>query len=501
MDSTFPLIDQAAIEEEIGAWKGVLQDFSYFEGNVSNKVNQIKDTWQGAASKRFFGWWWGAGGEPGTGGAKGDVETWEQMIRIIIAALEEFNGRVDGINGPLRMANQIVAAQVKPNGFIEVPLVPIKPPHGERHLDANTKSELFFRLPKGTMYAQDVHAPYRVYLGFEPSLPPVASGSPFPYEPYNVMVPGGEDRAETPKWFRPANDYATQAAEAFKDACNACLNKLNRHIVQGLSHDVHTLKPYAAQYQPGPTKPEVYQGSAFPTEDPIWAELTGTKALPGRTYHRPWNFNEKDVLRSVTPRSGKGPLLEGGGDPFDPVTPSWYFGPSVASEVLGVFEKYGIPALSALLATVGLPEVAAGLDGIFDSGAFLAGLEDLASSGAIDGLVVNGASSALKGYDIAVDAKKVGSVSEAIAKMIVGDEAPKASQETVDKLIGIVKDKLVEKIKEGIPGTGPDGQPRYLVDPSKLVSASGIKDSGTRSILDPIPNEPFFGGKPGPKAP
>lgn len=475
--NVFQPIDTTALEEEIGAWEGVLQELSYFHGNVANKVNQIKTTWVSPASKRFFEWWWGSADNPNAGlGAKADLETLEKMITAVIAAIKRFNLAVDDINRLLLTASEIIDAHAYAPGLWRAWVV--TPQDKSKHV-----GDVVYSQPSGTLHAQKIVDGLKCYITFFE-----LQGLPFPYGDGTLTNTG---IIQTPQWYLDANRSAHKAAEAYVVACNDCITKLTG-MLKRLSPKIHKLTPFTNEFQ-YPWSPVEYVGSSQRL-DPTWAALTGEKYVPGDKYYRPWNIKDEapHSLRTVTYKPGHAAELAGGGDPFDPVAPKWYFSPSTLSKVVDYFAKYGVPVLSVLLASTGVGAIADLVDGIFDSGAFLAGVGDFAAGGSVEGLAISGVGTALDGFDIVVDATKVKSVAEFLAKQLVGDEVPEGYTESADQLIAKVRDKLIEKIKAG---TEKDGQ--YLIDPSQIVSGD-IEGSGKQSIVSPIQANPgFFSGKTG----
>lgn len=490
-DLVFPLLDEGTLQEEIGAWKAVHGDLSHWFGNVASKLHSAEQTWKGPARTRFLTWWWGVGkggkpDSPSAGqGAKGDFETLLRMVEIVIGAIEGFSGSVGDVNGPLSQANSIIADHTQNGRFTRYTVSGHRPCH--------------FLVSQGVMYDLGVVAGKKIYIeveGLAPVLPGGVDDLPYPF-PYVEGYHGSD--VKPVDWYDQANACAHQAAEAFKDACQDCITALQG--AAGLSGQIGWLAPYQNAYGGqaggGPSDPVTGADAFGPyAYDNVWRHLAG----PKHETKRPWPFS--NVLGSVTGKPGD-PTLHGGGDPFQPSNvPKWYPAPSLGSKILGIFEKYGIPALSLLLVAAGVPEVPAIVDGLFDSEGFLQALTEIAQSGSIDGLIVNTVNLGFKGYDIAIDADKVDSVATAIAKALSpdGEAGPALPRAVFDKLVTQIRDRIVEDAK---PGEGSDGKRYLFLDTSTVFTTTPAEDTlfqnaGFDSIVAPIRSHPDdFGGSHG----
>lgn len=467
----FQRLDVELLDAEISTWNDVHQALSQSRADVAERVDQIKGTWQSAASKRFFEWWWGSADNPNAGlGAKADLETLEKMIEVVVATLTRFSGFADDINGPLYTATQIIDDNAfAPNRWRAWV---VSPRDRTKH-----NGSVVYGNPSGTLHAQKIVDGRKCYITFFPLEP----NGPFPYGE-NTLA-GDGNIIETPGWYVDANEAAHRAAEVYVTACQDSIKSLQT-MLKKLPPDIHKLTPYTRQ---------------TPYVDPTWQALTGTKRITtpsGMKKEYAWVLKNRDLVLGGEPNEPGG--LPSGADPLFPAAPGWYFGPSTASVVFGYFVSYGIPALSVLLATTGLGEIAGLVDGIFDSAGFLEGLSDLAASGAVPGLsVVKGVSTALDGYEILVDADQVDGVAEYLAKQLVGSDVPEGYTEAANQLVSKVKEQLIKKIKTAsTKRKGADGKKRYVIDPSTLLSEAKEAGAiiGDLTILKPIANNPNLFG-------
>lgn len=441
---TFPLLDEDLLGREIGAWQGIHNELDHYFVAACGQLGQAWNGWDGDGRKRFHQWWRGVYGDHG---AKVDFQKLLEMVHTVVTALKHFDAQAEKINGPLRSANEIIAG-VAPNGWF--------------HLQGYE-----YEVVAGTMYALDLPfaqaAKIHIEIGWR-----LGSTRPFPYTDHYF---GAED-VPTPKWFQHANDYAIQAAGAFKKACQGCIDTLGH--IQKLSKEVLWLEPYKRK--------DDYSLA----DDFVWGFLTGVKPGSGRTPVARPSVGADRYIKSGSWKTGT-PKIQPGGDPFRRENvPSWYFPPQSSSfltkvwdDVKDVFdglehfvEDHKWEVLEVLLVAVGEPELAGVTAALVDSSEFYDGLAEIQRDGAswqrIAGL-------SLDGLDLVVDADVgVKSVGEEIAQKLLGKRANEVSAD--------VFDGVASAVEEWILGSGTkDAQGNIHIRKGSFTSATGTAQPGAES--------------------